>query len=67
MCLGRNLTVKVDTQERLEVLVRDLPHGKGLLGGVGQEAQEDDDGVLRWDGKLVDVAGMTQSKGTSGV
>lgn len=65
MYLARNLTVKVDTQERLEVLVCDLPHSKGFLGGVGQEAQEDDDGVLRWDGEQVDVTGMTQTKGTS--
>lgn len=67
MYLARNLTVKVDTQERLEVLICDLPHSKGLLGGVGQEAQEDDDGVLRWDGKQVDITGMAQSKGTSGI
>lgn len=62
---ARNLTVQVNTQERLEVLIRDLPHSKGLLGGVGQQAQQDDDGVLRWDGKEVDITAMTQSKGTA--
>lgn len=49
--------VKVNTKEGLEVLVGYLPHSEGLLGGVGQEAQEDADGVLGWDGKEVDVAG----------
>lgn len=57
-----NLTVKVNTKEGLEVLVGYLPHSKGLLGGVGKEAQEDADGVLRWDGKEVDIAGMRQAK-----
>lgn len=61
--LARNLTVKVNTQEGLEVLICDLPHSKGLLGHVGQEAQEDEDGVLGWDGEQVNVTGMTQSKG----
>lgn len=65
MHLARNLTVQVNTQERLEVLVGDLPHGKGLLGRVGQQAQQDHDGVLRWDGKQVHVTAMAQSKGTS--
>lgn len=62
MYLIRNLTVKVNTKEGLEVLVCYLPHGEGLLGGLGQEAQEDADGVLGWDGKEVDIAGTRQTE-----
>lgn len=61
----RNLTVKVNTKEGLEVLVCDLPHGKGLLGGLGQEAQEDADGVLGRDGKEVDIAATRQAENPS--
>lgn len=64
MYLARNLTVQVNPQEGLEVLVRDLPQGKGLLGRVGQQAQQGHDGVLGWDGEQVDVTAVTQSKGT---
>lgn len=58
----RNLTVKVNPQKGLEVLVCYLPHREGLLGGLGQEAQEDADGVLGWDCKEMDVAATRQAK-----
>ena len=58
----RKLTVKVNTKKGLEVLVCYLPHSEGLLGGLGQEAQEDADGVLGWDCKEVDIAGTRQAE-----
>lgn len=61
----RNLTVKVNTEKGLEVLICYLPHSEGLLGGLGQEAQEDADGVLGWDCKEVDIAGTRQAQQAS--
>lgn len=61
----RNLTVKVNTEERLEVLICYLPHSKRLPGGLRHETQEEADGVLGWDGKEVDVTGMRQAKEAS--
>lgn len=61
----RNLTVKVNPKKGLEVLVCYLPHREGLLGGLGQEAQEDADGVLGWDCEEVDVAATRQAKQAS--
>lgn len=61
----RNLTVKVNAKEGLEILVCYLPDGEGLLGGVGQEAQEDADGVLGGDCEEMDITGTKQAKKSS--
>lgn len=41
------LTVQDDSNQRLVVLVEDLPEGKGLLRRVGQQSEQQGDGVVR--------------------
>lgn len=41
------LTVQDDSHQRLVVLVEDLPEGEGLLRSVGQQPEQQGDGVVR--------------------
>lgn len=60
------LTVKGDPDLRVVVLVGDLPDIKGLGGGVGQQAEEEDDGVGRGKTFRVDFSGKRQEQNAHG-
>lgn len=49
------LTVQDDPNQRLVVLVEDLPECKGLLGRVGQQSEQQSDGVVGGQPLRVDV------------
>lgn len=45
-CFAATLTVQDDSHQRLVVLVEDLPEGEGLLRSVGQQSEQQSDGVV---------------------
>lgn len=63
---GGLLTVKSDPDLRVVVPVGDLPDIKGLGGRVGQQAEEQDDGVGRGEAFRVDLPGKRQEHNARG-
>lgn len=60
------LTVNGDPDLRVVVPVGDLPDIKGLGGRVGQQAEEEDDGVGRGKTFRVDLPGKRQEHNVHG-
>lgn len=55
------LTVQDDPHQRLVALVQDLPQGEGLLWSVGQQPEQQGDGVVGGQAFRVDVS-VSQSR-----